>query len=133
MVQLAVSNNFDLVALCAVSKPLAVICEIFAEASFEMAIRAYANNDGFGLQFAMDATMEFKNGFDIIEDIINWPADNQVSIALDVALRNKKIRICIAFENTRFCTGKCQGDADCESTHVSKTPFAVLKLTISDV
>ena len=98
-------------------------------------MRSYANNDGFGVQFSMDATMEFKNGFDIIEDLINWPQDNQVSLALDVALLNNKIRACIAFEGTRFCTGKCEGDADCVSRPLRPLFFRLLlyrtKLTLT--
>ena len=47
---------------------------IFEQAEFSMAMRAYANNDGFGAQFSISATMEMKDGFDIIEDLIGWPA-----------------------------------------------------------
>ena len=51
-----------------------VFCDIFEQASFNLAVRAYANNGGFGVQFAISATMEMKNGFDIVEDLIGWPA-----------------------------------------------------------
>ena len=69
--------NLDLVEVCGVNKKFEIFCEIFKEAEFSMAVRAYANNDGFGAQFAIEATMELKSGFDLAEDLIGWP---QVSI-----------------------------------------------------
>lgn len=75
---MAVSRNLDLVEVCEVSPAFAVFCDIFEQASFSMAVRSYANNDGFGVQFAIEAVMEMKDGFDIVEDLIGWP---QVSIS----------------------------------------------------
>ena len=71
------------------------------------AVRSYANNNGFGIQFAFEgqlfipslenlfyckhhcltywfdilATIEFKNGFSIIEDIIGWPGEQTSSVS----------------------------------------------------
>ena len=43
-----VSRNLNLVEVCEVNVHFAIFCEIFEQASFSMAARAYANNDGFG-------------------------------------------------------------------------------------
>ena len=74
---MAASRNLNLVEVCGVNKKFEIFCDIFEQASFSMAVRAYANNDGFGVQFAISATMELKNGFDLVEDLVGWP---QVSI-----------------------------------------------------
>ena len=72
-VQLAVSRNLNLVEICEVNAAFDVFCDIFEQASFNLGVRAYANNDGFGVQFAISATMELKNGFDLVEDLVGWP------------------------------------------------------------
>ena len=71
---MAVSRTLNLVEICEVNPVFDVFCVIFEQAEFSMAMRAYANNDGFGAQFSISATMEMKDGFDIIEDLIGWPA-----------------------------------------------------------
>ena len=72
--QLAISRNLDLVEICGVNPLFDIFCVMFEQASFSMAMRAYANNVGLGVQFAFEATMQMKDGFDIVEDLIGWPA-----------------------------------------------------------
>ena len=96
--QLAISRNLYLTELCDVDKKFEVFCDIFQEATFQFAVRSYANPTGFGIQFSFDATIEFKNGFDIIEDLIGWPADNQVSASLALMLVNQKLKACVEWE-----------------------------------
>ena len=59
------------------------------------------SNDGFGIQFSMDATMEFKNGYDIFEDLIGWPEDNNVSLRWDfLSFKNQIILLLSALPLT---------------------------------
>ena len=52
--QLAISRNLDLVEICGVNPLFDIFCVMFEQASFSMAMRAYANNVGFGVQFAFE-------------------------------------------------------------------------------
>lgn len=125
-VQLAVSRNLFLTELCEI-EGFEVFCDIFDQADLSFIVRAFANNNGFGLQFAFDATIAFKPGFDIIEDLVGWPADNQVSASLDLKLLNGKFFACVEFEGTQFCTGKCSSDADCEDDQACDNVFKVCR------
>lgn len=125
-VQVAVSRNMYLTEICDIDG-FEVFCDIFAQADLNFAVRAFANNNGFGLQFAFEAVIAFKNGFDIIEDLIGWPADNQVSASLDLKLLNKKFFACVEFNGNQFCTGKCSSDADCEDDQACDNVFKVCR------
>jgi hypothetical protein len=132
--QLAISRNLYLTELCDVNGVFEVFCVIFQEATFQFAVRSYANPTGFGIQFSFDATIEFKDGFSIIEDLIGWPEDNQVSASLSLMLVNQKLKACVEWEGKEFCTGKCVGDDDCdqedahgERTHACDNVFKVCR------
>ena len=125
--QIALSRNLNLSELCGVNAVFAVFCELFAEASFTMAYRAFASSDGFGVQVAFSGTLELANGFDIAEDLIGWPDDNQVSVSLDLRLVNKKFKTCVEFQDNEFCTGKCEGDADCDEDQACDNVFKVCR------
>ena len=99
--QLAISRNLYLAELCDVHKVFEVFCVIFQEATFQFAVRSYANPTGFGIQFSFDATIEFKDGFSIIEDLIGWPEDNQVSASLALMLVNQKLKACVEWEGKK--------------------------------
>lgn len=96
--QLAISRNLDLTELCEVNDVFEVFCVVFKEAEFQFAVRSFANNNGFGIQFSFEAKIEFKNGFDIIEDMIGWPEDNQVSASLALTLVNEKLKACVEWD-----------------------------------
>jgi hypothetical protein len=132
--QLALSRNLYLTELCDVNDVFKVFCVMFKEATFQFAVRSYANPTGFGIQFAFEATIEFKNGFDIVEDLIGWPDDNHVSASLDLRLVNEKLKACVEWEGKEFCTGKCEDDSDCDQedangvrTHACDNVFKVCR------
>ena len=106
------------------TSPFAPFCEIFVEASFDMQFRAYADNTGFGIQLAFEGRLETKPGYDILEDIVGWTNDEK-SISLGLSLRNKKLKACVGFNGSEFCTGKCEVDDDCEDDEACDNAFKV--------
>lgn len=121
----------NLAEICGVHFVFKIFCEIFEEVSVSISARAYADNDGFGAQFAIEGTMDLKTD-DFVEDLIGWPEvstgsfsllsfklskltllplthkDNNVELVLEmeIDLKGNKLQTCVVFEDNRFCTGE---------------------------
>jgi len=122
--QFGTSYSLELGGFCDASKSLDLFCHIFSRSTgLTGSLLMYFNARGFG--FRMEVRAKFGLKSDFYEDMLNFPADQEIDAGLQLTYVGKSPEICVDWNGKSVCFGRCSSNSDCESTKFCDNVFKV--------